>query len=219
MSQSQRQARIPVYKKIIQDKIKEWMIKEFLNYRLSKQGYVDSDVLKTPLGTRIIIYAERPNWIIGRKGVIVKELTDLLSKKLGVDNPIIDVTPIQSPELNPKIIANRIAWAMTKGVKFRRAGMIAIRQIMDGGAKGAEITISGKLTSERSRFEKYVYGIVYKNGYDSRLSETWPEYLPMPTIFPSSFSSTTPSSTTSRSTPQRTYLALTTATEPCPEAL
>jgi len=168
MSQSQRQARIPVYKKIIQDKIKEWMIKEFLNYRLSKQGYVDSDVLKTPLGTRIIIYAERPNWIIGRKGVVVKELTDLLSKKLGVDNPIIDVTPIQSPELNPKIIANRIAWAMTKGVKFRRAGMIAIRQIMDGGAKGTEITISGKLTSERSRFEKYVYGTIYKNGYDSR---------------------------------------------------
>ena len=166
MSQAQR--RIPVYKKILQDKIKEWMIKEFLNYKLAKQGYVDSDVLKTPLGTRIIIYAERPNRIIGRKGVIVKELTELLSKKLEVENPIIDVTPIQNPELNPKIIANRIAWAMTKGVKFRRAGMIAIRQIMDGGARGAEITISGKLTSERARFEKYVYGVIYKNGYDSR---------------------------------------------------
>ncbi len=46
--------------------------------------------------------------------------------------------------------------------------MIAIRQIMDGGAKGAEVTISGKLTSERSRFEKYIYGTIYKNGYDSR---------------------------------------------------
>lgn len=165
MSQQQR---IPVYKKILQDKMKEWMVKEFLNYKLSMQGYVDSDVLKTPLGTRIIIYAERPNRIIGRKGVIVKELTELLSKKFGVENPVIDVTPIQNPELNPKIIANRIAWAMTKGVKFRRAGMIAIRQIMDGGARGAEITISGKLTSERSRFEKYVYGTVYKNGYDAR---------------------------------------------------
>ncbi len=170
MSQAQR--RIPVYKKILQDKIKEWMVKEFLNYRLAKQGgYVDSDVLKTPLGTRIIVYAERPNRIIGRKGVIVKELTDLLSRKLEVENPIIDVTPpIQNPELNPpKIIANRIAWAMTKGVKFRRAGMIAIRQIMDGGAKGgAEVTISGKLTSERARFEKYIYGTIYKNGFDSR---------------------------------------------------
>ncbi|MCG2862894.1 MAG: 30S ribosomal protein S3 [Vulcanisaeta sp.] len=168
MSQSQRQARIPVYKKILQDRIKEWMIKEFLNYKLTKQGYVDSDILRTPLGTRIIIYAERPNRIIGRKGAIVKELTEILSKKLGVENPIIDVTPVQNPELNPKIIANRIAWAMTKGVKFRRAGMIALRQIMDGGAKGAEITISGKLTSERARFEKYIYGVVYKNGYDAK---------------------------------------------------
>ncbi len=95
MSQAQR--RIPVYKKILQDKIKEWMVKEFLNYRLAKQGYVDSDVLKTPLGTRIIVYAERPNRIIGRKGVIVKELTDLLSRKLEVENPIIDVTPNTKP--------------------------------------------------------------------------------------------------------------------------
>ncbi len=166
MSQAQR--RIPVYKKILQDRIKEWMVKEFLNYKLAKQGYVDSDVLKTPLGTRIIIYAERPNRIIGRKGIIVKELTELLSRKLEVENPVIDVTPIQNPELNPKIIANRIAWAMTKGVKFRRAGMIAIRQIMDGGARGAEVTISGKLTSERARFEKYVYGVIYKNGFDAR---------------------------------------------------
>ncbi len=46
--------------------------------------------------------------------------------------------------------------------------MIAIRQIMDGGAKGAEITISGKLTSERARFEKYVYGVIYKNGFDAK---------------------------------------------------
>ncbi|WP_069807850.1 30S ribosomal protein S3 [Vulcanisaeta thermophila] len=163
-----QQKRLPVYKKILQDKVKEWMIKEFLNYRLAKQGYVDSDVMRTPLGTRVIIYAERPNRIIGRKGLIVKELQELLSKKLNVENPVIDVTPVQNPELNPKIIANRIAWAMTKGVKFRRAGMIAIRQIMDGGARGAEITISGKLTSERARFEKYVFGTIYKNGYDSK---------------------------------------------------
>jgi len=151
------------------DNVKKWMIKEFLEYKLGRQGYVDSDVMRTPLGTRIVIYAERPNRIIGRKGVVVKELTELLARKLGVENPIIDVTPVQDPDLNAKVIVNRIAWAMTKGVKFRRAGMIAIRQVMDAGAKGAEIVISGKLSSERARFEKYVQGVVYKNGQDSRL--------------------------------------------------
>ncbi len=165
MAQAQR--RLPVYKKIIQEKIKEWMVKEYLNWRLAKYGYVDADILRTPLGTRIIIYAERPSRIIGRKGAVIKELTEVLSKKLEVENPIIDVTPVQSPELNPKIIANRIAWAMTKGVKFRRAGMIALRQVADAGARGVEITISGKLTSERARFEKYIYGVVYKNGFEA----------------------------------------------------
>jgi small subunit ribosomal protein S3 len=162
------QRRLPVYKKILMDNVKRWMIKEFLDHKLGRQGYVDSDVMRTPLGTRIVIYAERPNRIIGRKGVVVKELTELLSRKLNVENPIIDVTPVQDPELNAKVIVNRIAWAMTKGVKFRRAGMIAVRQVMDAGARGVEVIISGKLSSERARFEKYTQGVVYKNGQDSR---------------------------------------------------
>lgn len=160
--------RIPVYKKILMDNVKKWMIKEFLEYRLAKQGYVDCDILRTPLGTRIIIYTERPSRIIGRKGVIVKELANTIATKLGVENPTIDVTPIQSPEYYAKLIANRIAWAMTKGVKFRRAALITIRQLSETEIRGVEIVISGKLTSERARFEKYIYGTIYKCGHDSQ---------------------------------------------------
>jgi len=145
------------------------MIKEFLEYRLAKLGYIDCDILRSPLGTRIIIYAERPSRIIGRKGQTVRELQQILATKLGVENPMIDVAPPKErPEYYAKIIANRIAWAMTKGVKFRRAAMIAIRQLIEAGIRGVEITISGKLTSERARFEKFTYGIIYKCGHDAK---------------------------------------------------
>jgi len=169
MSTAQR--RLPVYKKILEENKKKWMIKEFLEYRLAKYGYIDSEILKTPLGTRIIIYAERPSRIIGRKGAIVKEISNILATKLGVENPqidVIDVSKIEAPELFPKVIAYRIANAMAKGIRFRRVMFVAVRQLMEAGAKGFEIVVSGKLSTERARFEKITYGKLYKIGYDAK---------------------------------------------------
>ncbi len=61
-------------------------------------------------------------------------------------------------------MANRAAQQITKGTAFRRAAFWTLNTIMHGGALGAEITISGKLRSERSHFEKYSMGIVPKSG-------------------------------------------------------
>ncbi len=162
--------KMPIYKKILREQIKKWMVKEFLEYRLLRLGYVDSNVVRTPLGTRIVIFAERPSRIIGRRGAIAKELSQLLETKLGVENPQIDVTDIsrvEAPELFPRVIALRIANAMARGVRFRRAAFVAMRQIQEAGAKGYEIVISGKLTTERAKFEKYTVGKIYKSGNDS----------------------------------------------------
>lgn len=167
---SQQGRRLAVYKKILQDNVKKWMIKEFLEYKLSRLGYVSSEILKTPLGTRIVIYAERPSRIIGKKGAVVKELSQILGSKLGVENPqidVIDISKVDVPEMFPKVMAYRIANAMAKGVRFRRVAFVAVRQVVEAGAKGFELVISGKLSTERAKFEKYKVGKVYKTGYDS----------------------------------------------------
>jgi small subunit ribosomal protein S3 len=171
VAMSTAQRRLPVYKKILEENKKKWMIKEFLEYRLSKYGYIDSEILKTPLGTRIVIYAERPSRIIGRKGAIVKEISNTLTNKLGVENPqidVIDVSKIEAPEMFPKVVAYRIANAMAKGVRFRRVMFVAIRQLTEAGAKGFEIVVSGKLSTERAKFEKQTFGKLYKIGYDAK---------------------------------------------------
>ncbi len=165
------QRRLPIYKKIVEENMKKWVIREFLEYKLSKYGYIDSEILKTPLGTRIVIYAERPSRIIGRKGAIVKEVSQILTTKLGVENPqidVIDVSKIEAPEMFPKVVAYRIANAMAKGVRFRRVMFVAVRQLAEAGAKGFEIVVSGKLATERAKFEKLTVGKLYKNGHDAK---------------------------------------------------
>ena len=54
---------------------------------------------------------------------------------------------------------------LERGTAFRRATMWTIQQIMEGGAMGTEITISGKLRGDRSAFEKHSQGILPRAGH------------------------------------------------------
>jgi len=136
----------------------------FLSRRLAHAGYVDVQFYRTPIGTRVVIFAFRPAIVIGRRGANVRELQVLLQKKFGLENPQIDVIEVPNPDLNAKIVAYGVARAMARGVKFRRAAFVALRRVMEAGAKGVEVIISGKLTSQRARVEKYTAGVVFKSG-------------------------------------------------------
>lgn len=153
-----------IKKLFVKEGVKYMEINEFLKRKLSRAGYVNVEIMRTPIGTRLVIYAERPALVIGRKGATIREIARILEQEFGLENPQIDVIPIEKPELNAKVMAYRIARALVRGVKFRRAAFIALRRIMAAGARGAEIVISGKLTSERARFEKYRAGIIAKSG-------------------------------------------------------
>lgn len=139
----------------------------YLARKLAHAGYVDVQLFRTPIGTRVLVLAERPAMVIGRKGANIKELQEVLERKFGIERPQIDVVEVVNPDLNAKIVAYGIARAMVRGVRFRRAAFVAIRRVMEAGARGVEIVISGKLTSERSRFEKYSAGVIYKSGKPS----------------------------------------------------
>ncbi|MEM2136418.1 MAG: 30S ribosomal protein S3 [Candidatus Methanomethylicia archaeon] len=148
----------------VQERYNQMQINEYLMREFERAGYAGMEMYKTPLGMRITIYAERPGMIIGRGGATIKKLSDVLEKRFGVERPQIAIAQIQTPELNAKVMALRIARAMERGVNFRRAAFVALRQIMDAGAKGAEIIISGKLRSERANYEKVKAGDLLKTG-------------------------------------------------------
>jgi small subunit ribosomal protein S3 len=143
---------------------KKTEIDEFLQKKLEKAGYGGVSISKTPLGTHIVIYAMRPGLVIGRGGETIKELASILEEKFKVSNPQISVSEIEIPELNAYVVASRVASALERGVHFRRAGFWALNQVMEAGALGAEIIISGKLRTERARFEKFRAGYMPKCG-------------------------------------------------------
>jgi len=154
-----------IKKHFIRQGILTTMIDEYLAQNFYEAGYSGVIVVQSGLGSRVHIFAERPALIIGRKGSTIRRLQSIFDKVFGLQGVQITVSQPDNPELDARVQAFRIARSIERGYHFRRVAFAALRRIMASGAVGVEITISGKLTSERARFEKYRAGKVYKAGH------------------------------------------------------
>lgn len=151
-------------KNVIKNNFRNMELNEFLAASLKDAGYGGVEVQKTPVGAKITVFVTRPGLVIGRKGTGIKDLMAKIEQKFGLQNPQISVLEVTTPELNPHIMANRIAQLIERGTAFRRAAMWSLNTIMNSGALGVEVVISGKLRTERAHFEKHTIGVVPKSG-------------------------------------------------------
>jgi small subunit ribosomal protein S3 len=151
-------------KNVIKNNFRNMELNEFLATSLKDAGYGGVEVQKTPIGARITVFVTRPGLVIGRKGTGIKDLMVRIEQKFGLQNPQISVLEVTNPELNPHIMCNRIAQLIERGTAFRRAAMWSLNTIMNAGALGVEVVISGKLRTERAHFEKHTIGVVPKSG-------------------------------------------------------
>lgn len=149
-----------VERQVIAANIKKMKVKEYLSKELEKAGIGEIDIQRTPMDTRVIIYAQRPGIVIGKKGATIKNLTEKLRTEYSLDNPQIEVNDLAVPALSAPVMARSIASSLERGFHFRRAAYSALRDIMNAGAIGAHITLSGKLTGERSRMVKFFDGYI-----------------------------------------------------------
>jgi len=147
-----------VERKFVKNGLDKAQMAEYFSKQLERAGYGGMNVNRTPMGTQITIFAEKPGMIIGKGGRTIHKLTHDLETIFRLDNPQIDVQEVKVPELNAQMMASRLAGAIERGLYFRKAGHNMLRRIMDSGALGCEIDIAGKLTGPRKRTEKFVAG-------------------------------------------------------------
>ena len=149
---------MPIHKYFVKENARKAEIDEYLSQELKRAGYSKVEMTKTPLGTRVVVYAAKPGLVIGRRGQSIRDLTKILEEQFGVENPQISVATLEAPELDAKVVASQIAMALQRGIHFRRAAYWALQRTIEAGALGVEIAIRGKLTTDRARYEKYRSG-------------------------------------------------------------
>ncbi len=156
-------------KNVIKDNYNMMLLKDYLREAIKDAGFSHAEISKTPTGTRVALHVTRPGIVIGRKGTGIRELTEKLATEFGLKNPQISVNEIEKPDLSPSVMCNRMASHLERGTAFRRATMWTIKQIMEGGAMGVQITISGKLRGDRSAFEKHTAGVLPRAGHHAEV--------------------------------------------------
>ena len=163
-----------VEKIFVKEGIKESEVEEFLRKRFERAGYSHTEISRTPLGTRIIVYVHKPGLVIGSSGRKINEITEEIREKFGFENPLIDVKEIENPFIDSGIVSRRIAKALERGINYKKVANYYLQKVIESGAVGIQIVLSGKLSgSERSRIQKFKEGFVAHSGeYAERLVDS-----------------------------------------------
>lgn len=141
-------------------------LNEFLTRELSEDGYSGVEVRKTPTKTELIISATRTDMVLGEKNRRIRELTSLVQKRFDFAEG--------SLALYAEKVANRglCAIAQAESLRFKLLGGLAVRRacygvlryIMQSGAQGCEVIISGKIRGQRAKAMKFIEGLMIHSG-------------------------------------------------------
>lgn len=147
-----------VNKYFVNQSIREVSIDEFIRKNFPATDYSDIELQRTPLGIKVIIYTHKPGRVIGRSGSKINKMSEMLKNKFDLDNPQLDVKSIPNPNLDSKIVAKQIKSSLERGYNYKKIGNLSLKKIMEAGAVGVEIVISGKLGGSKGRIGKFNAG-------------------------------------------------------------
>ncbi|CAN7018770.1 unnamed protein product [Brassica oleracea var. botrytis] len=157
-------------RKFVADGVFYAELNEVLTRELAEDGYSGVEVRVTPMRTEIIIRATRTQNVLGEKGRRIRELTSLVQKRFRF--------PQDSVELYAEKVANRglCAIAQAESLRYKLLGGLAVRRacygvlrfVMESGAKGCEVIVSGKLRAARAKSMKFKDGYMVSSGQPTK---------------------------------------------------
>jgi len=145
--------------------LKEAQIEDFIRLQFPSENYSHLQIQRTPLGMKVIIYTNVPGRIIGRGGKLINEMTRTIKEKFNLENIEMDVRGIENPDLDAHIVAKQIVSALSRGINYKKVANTYLKRIMDAGATGAEIIISGKISGSKASTAKFIDGYLKLAGH------------------------------------------------------
>ncbi|TKC53912.1 hypothetical protein EI555_010036 [Monodon monoceros] len=141
-------------------------LNEFLTRQLAEDGYSGVEVRVTPSRTEIIILATRTQNVLGEKGRRIRRLTAVVQKRFGFLEGTVELyaEKVATRGLCAIAQAESLRYKLLGGLAVRRACYGVLRFIMESGAKGCEVVVSGRLRGQRAKSMKFVDGLMIHSG-------------------------------------------------------
>jgi len=151
-------------RKFVQDGVFRAELNEFFTRELAEDGYSGVEVRVTPTRTEIIILATRTQNVLGEKGRRIRELTSVVQKRFNEGTVELYAEKVGTRGLCAIAQAESLRYKLIGGLAVRRACYGVLRFIMESGAKGCEVIVSGKLRGQRAKSMKFLDGLMIHSG-------------------------------------------------------
>lgn len=158
----------------IEQGIRHVELDQYLKSKLNRAGFTKSEIVKTPLVTRIVVNVVSPGLAIGKGGETIRSLTEGIKTRFGIDNPQLEIKEISQPNLDAHAVTDRIVAAVERGFSWRSVCFRIIREVMASGAKGIEIIVKGVIAGkgQRKRKVRLITGYMKKVGDQANLVDS-----------------------------------------------
>jgi small subunit ribosomal protein S3 len=133
--------------------LEDLQIRDYLTKELYPAGLARVDIERAADNVAVSVHVAKPGVVIGRGGERIKVLRDTLAKLTG-KNVALNVQEIHNPNLSAPLVAQRVAEQIERRFAVRRAIKQAVQRVMESGAKGAKVIVSGRIGgAEQARTE------------------------------------------------------------------
>ncbi|KAI9654204.1 MAG: 40S ribosomal protein S3 [Bathelium mastoideum] len=164
------QKQISKRKKFVADGVFYAELNEFFQRELAEEGYSGVEVRVTPTVTDIIIRATHTQEVLGEQGRRIRELTSLIQKRFKFPENSVSLyaAKVQNRGLSAVAQCESLRYKLLNGLAVRRACYGVLRFIMESGAKGCEVVVSGKLRAARAKSMKFTDGFMIHSGQPAK---------------------------------------------------
>jgi len=153
----------PTKKQFVKQLQEDRKIRELLQRELSSAAVSRVVIDRSAEKIAVAIHTARPGIVIGRRGEHIERLKGEVQKIIGMDQQLkMDPVEVPNPNVEAQLIADSLAFQLTKRIAFRRAMKRAIQLAMDSKeCKGIKVICDGRLAgAEMTRREVYRAGTV-----------------------------------------------------------
>ncbi|BDP40413.1 30S ribosomal protein S3 [Deinococcus aetherius] len=146
------------YSKLVKEDEK---IRTLVTRKLAAAGIARIEIERAGQQVNVIISAAKPGIVIGKGGESIKQLRGDIERVVSAGTVAVNVAEIPNPNISAPLVALRIAEQIERRFAFRRAMKQAAQRVMESGARGVRVILSGRLGgAEQARTEKVLEGRV-----------------------------------------------------------
>ena len=139
------------YRRLLEEDRK---IREYLEREVYHAGIARIDIERAADNVSVTMHVAKPGVVIGRGGETIKRLRADLERMFPNRQLALNVQEVPNPNLSAPLVAQRVAEQIERRFAVRRAIKQAVQRVMESGAKGAKVIVSGRIGgAEQARTE------------------------------------------------------------------